>query len=135
MEIFELREDLKVIYNTAKSFPDGIQEAFDMLEAAIPDCDKRTWYGMSYRNEAGVIIYKAAVTELQHGEAEKVGYTPFTILKGTYICETITDWMQNTHLIGKAFMNLLEDPRIPHDGYCLEWYQNDNKVMCMIRID
>jgi predicted transcriptional regulator YdeE len=134
MEVFELKEDLKVIYNTAKSFPEGIQEAFDRLEAALPDCDKRTWYGMSSRNEEGVIIYKAAITEQHDGEAAKVGFTPFTIIKGTYITETIFDWMQNTQLMGSAFMKLLEDPRIPHDGYCLEWYKNDNEVMCMIRI-
>lgn len=135
METFELKEDLKVICNTAKSFPDGIKEAFDTLQATLPDCEKRTWYGLSSPNEKGVIIYKAAVTELHDGEAEKAGYTPFTIVEGEYISETIIDWMKNPQIIGSTFMKLLEDPRIAHDGYCLEWYKNDNEVLCLVRLE
>jgi len=135
METFELKEDIKIICNQAKTFPEGIKEAFDTLQQSLPDCEKRTWYGLSSPNEKGVVIYKAAVTELTDEEAEKFGFKPFTITKGIYISKTISDWMKNPQVIGDTFMELLEHPDIAPDGYCLEWYKNDTDVQCMVRLN
>ena len=135
MEKFEFKEDVEIICNTVTTFPNHIKEAFDTLQESLPNCENRNWYGISRPNEKGVIIYKAAATELEDGEAEQFGYDSFTIKKGTYISETITDWMKQPQVIGETFMKLLEDPRIDKDGYCLEWYKNDDEVICMVGIE
>jgi len=132
METLEFKEDIEIICNTVTTFPNYIKEAFDALEESLPDCEKRNWYGISRPNQKGEIIYKAAATELEDGEAEKFGYHSFTIKKGTYISETILDWMKNPQVIGETFMKLLEDPRIDKEGYCLEWYKSDDLVICLV---
>ena len=134
METFEFKENIEIICKTVTTFPNQIKEAFDTLEESLPDCEKRDWYGISRPNENGVIIYKAAATELEDGESEKFGYESFTIKKGIYISETIMDWMKRPQVIGETFMKLLEDPRIDKEGYCLEWYKNDDEVICLVGI-
>ena len=135
MEKFEFEEDIEIICNTVTTFPNYIKEAFDSLQESLPNFENRNWYGISWQNEKGEIIYKAAATELEAGEAVRFGYENFTIKKGTYIAETIMDWMKQTHVISEPFMKLLEDPRIDKEGYCLEWYKSDDEVVCMVGIN
>lgn len=135
MEKFEFKEDVEIICNTVTTFPNYIKEAFDALQESLPNFENRNWYGISWQNEKGETIYKAAATELEAGEAVRFGYGNFTIKKGTYIAETIMDWMKQTHVIGETFMKLLEDPRIDKEGYCLEWYKSDDEVVCMVGIN
>ena len=90
MEKYTLKEDVKVYCTAAKSFPDGIQEAFITLEQMLSK-EGRTFYGVSYKSTDGLLIYKAAVSESFDGEAEKYGFESFTISKGEYLIETIID--------------------------------------------
>lgn len=48
MEIFTIKEDIKVFCLKAKSFPDGIKEMFERLHRVAPIAEKRTYYGISY---------------------------------------------------------------------------------------
>mgnify|MGYP000917337777 CR=1 FL=1 len=132
METFDWKEDVHLLCNTAKSFPDGIQESFDGLENNVPEVEKRTWYGISYMNEKGEIIYKAALNKLTPGEATE--FESFTITKGTYLSEVITDWMKNPAQIGESFQKLLTDPRLDTSFPCVEWYYSADDVRCMIRL-
>jgi hypothetical protein len=36
VEAYQIENDIKIFYVTAKSFPEGIQEAHDRLHAMIP---------------------------------------------------------------------------------------------------
>lgn len=134
MEEYNLKEKVNLICVEAKSFPDGIEAAFDNLQSALPHCEKRTWYGIS-RPENGIIIYKAAVTELIEGEADATNFEPFTITEGTYLTVTLTDWMTDSQVIGTTFSKLLKDPRLDQNFPCIEWYKNQKDVICMIRIE
>jgi hypothetical protein len=134
METIHIRDDIKVFYITAKSFPDGIMDAFNELHARVPASQNRIYYGLS-RPEKDHIIYKAAVEELYDGEAEKLGFEKIVIKKGLYAYSTIKDFMKNTPEIGKAFQELLTNPDLDPDGYCVEWYLNDQDVMCMVRLN
>lgn len=132
MENYSLENDLKVFCVKARSFPDGIKQAFLTLEEMLPTTDGRIFFGLSYM-EDGVIVYKAAVLEAYEGEGEENGCETFTIKKGEYLTETITDWRKKAERIGYAFETLLADPRLDTTFPCVEWYR-DPDVMCMIRI-
>src|SRR5205085_7028395 len=93
VEIYHLKNDIKVFCETAKSFPDGIQEAFITLEKMLSK-EGRTFYGISYKGKDGKIIYKAAVSENFEGEGEEYGFEPLTISRGKYLTETLKDWMK-----------------------------------------
>lgn len=133
METTELEKDIKVFYVTAKSFPDGIEEAYKKLNALVFNTSDRHYYGLS-RPDKGVIVYKAAVEELADGEAEKLGCETMIIQKGKYVCKTVDDFVNNIPEIGKTFEELLANPEIDSKGYCVESYFNDKDVRCMVKL-
>ncbi len=135
MEKYFLKEDIKLICVPAKSFPDGVMEAFKNLEKIVDTKKGRGLFGISYPGADGNIIYKAAAVELSEDEAEKLGCESFTILKGTYNNIVVHDFMNNIQNIGKAFDEILKDPIIDPNGCCVEMYINDKDVRCMVRLD
>lgn len=137
MKKVTIDNDIKVFYVTAKSFPESVPETYEILKARITTInDNRKYFGISYPNEKGTIIYKAAAEELEIGEAEKYGCETFIIKKGKYICIEIKNHFQDASSIGNAFQKLLAHPDIDPQGYCLEWYLNltDADVKCMVRL-
>jgi hypothetical protein len=135
IENFVLNSDVKVLCVTAKSFPNGIVEAFQTLENLDPSICERPFYGISFQNREGKIIYKAAVAEEFEGEGSRYGCETFVIGRGEYQTITIYDFMENIDVIPKAFQKLLEDPRLDLNFPCVEWYKSSKEVMCMVRIN
>ena len=135
MDSFNLSEDIKVMYVTATHFPDGVERAHIQLHAMFPEKKDRRFFGISWQNENGEIIYKAAADEMEPGEAEKLGLETFTIKKGNFNCFYIKDFMQNVGSIKQAFKILLGQAEVDPNGYCLEWYIGDNDVKCMVPVD
>ena len=132
MEIYKLENDLDLFCITARSFPHDIKNAFDQLVKLIGSTEGRTFFGISFEEEKGAIIYKAAVLESYTGEGDRLGCENFTMQKGEYITETIKDWMKDVSSIGKTFSKLGEsrpDTTFP----CIEWYKGPD-VMCMVRL-
>lgn len=135
MEIFNIEQPVKVICVTAESFPAGIGAAWNKLHSLFNNIIDRTYYGLSYGNNKGGIIYKAAATEKFEGEAERLGQEQFTIRAGKYIGTTLKDWKKDETIIGRTFQQLLKDERIDHEeGYCVELYLNENDVQCMVKM-
>jgi len=135
MENYRIKEDFDVMFVEAKSFPDGIEEAFRELEAGLPKNEKRKFFGISYMGENGNIIYRAAAEESYPGESEKLKLHSFTVRKGNYISEIITNWRNNVSLIGSTFQKMLQQQNIKADGYCLEIYINETDVQCLVPLE
>ena len=133
METITIDSDVKVFYIIATSFPAGIMDAHKRiyeLTAANPD---RKYYGLS-RGNHGEILYMAAAEELSDGEGEKLGCETLVLKKGTYVSETIKDFMKNIPAIGSTFQQMLSLPNIDQNGYCVEYYFNDKDVQCMVKL-
>lgn len=135
MEKYSFDRDIRVICVTARSFPDGIKEAHQRLHAMLPATKGRNFFGISYPESPGVIIYRAAVEESYPGEGQKMGAEIFTIKKGDYVSKTLKDWHKNEAIVSQTFRELLSDPRIDENGYCLEVYPNDDDMICMVKLD
>ncbi len=133
METTTLDKDIKVFYVEAKSFPAGIMEAHQKLHALIPFSEDRRYFGIS-RPENGAIAYKATAEELTDGEAEKLKLPVVTLKKGKYISLLITDYMKDVLSIDRAFKQLLSQPHLDPQGYCVEWYLGKD-VKCMVRLE
>jgi len=134
METRSQTEDIHLICVKAKSFPEGIEEAFRKLESAIPESSARPFYGLSKPEIDGQSVYRAAVLEIQQGEAQKQGFESFTIPKGIYLTKTLRNWMQDSKMIGDTFMQLLDDPRLDPASYCVEEYKKSGEVVCMVKL-
>ena len=134
MEKFTLEKDIKVFCTTAKSFPGGVMEAHEKLQALVPFTKARKYFGLSRPENKGVIVYRAAAEELQEGEAKKLNCEVLVIPKGEYISTTILNYLNDIQSISRAFEKLLHYPDLDPNGYCVEWYLNEKDVQCMIRL-
>jgi hypothetical protein len=133
--IFSLEKEISVLCVNADSFPDGIPGAFETLNQKLPSRDGRTYYGISWMDQTGRIIYKAAVGEIAEDNHQQHGLESYRIRNGTYISTMVTDFMQNVSVMAETFKKLLADPRVDKNGYCVEIYVDQKDVQCMVTLD
>jgi hypothetical protein len=133
MERYTLDHDIKVFYVQAESFPDGIGAAYEKLHSLVDDPAERHQFGLS-APENGVIVYKAALEELNEGEGNKLCCETFVILEGEYLSITIYNFMKDIESIGNAFNELIANPHIDPQGVCIEWYLNEKDVKCTVKL-
>lgn len=132
MNNFTLDKDITLMYVTASSFPEGVMAAHQQLHAKIAFNTERKYYGISYPNKNGSIIYKAAAEEMNEGEATEKGLDTFIVKKGVYASIIVPDYMTEKAAIGEAFQKLLKHPQLDPQGFCLEWYLSKTDVQCMV---
>lgn len=135
MKTITLVNDVEIFYVTASSFPEGIPAAFDELEKRVSSLSGRKRYGISRPENVGAIVYKAAVAAEYAGEGKKYGCETMRILHGEYISIDVNDYPNHIMDIGCAFRDLLADPRIDPNGYCVEEYFNETDMRCIVRLD
>ncbi len=131
---YHLEADIKAMYIEADSFPDGVLKAHQQLHGLVQRTQNRKYFGISYPDRDGNILYKAGAEEIAAGEAEELSLKTFVIRKGEYISIDIPDFMENIAAIGNAFGELISHPGIDPNGACIEWYLDDNNVKCMVRL-
>src|SRR5690348_9219112 len=132
MERLRIDKDIPVIGFQVKSFPEGIGEAFDSLVEKVPDGLNRPYYGISFVAD-NKIIYRAAAAELIPGEAERYGYERYIIKQGEYEAITVTNWRTKTDIIKDVFATLMRDGCPDESQPCIEWYKDDEEMVCMVR--
>jgi hypothetical protein len=132
MEKYNIENDISVFYVKAATFPLGIGGAFAQLHALLPEEGDRQLYGISNPNGSEGIIYRAAAKEAYPGEGSQKGCETFLIRKGTYISLYLADWKKDEPSIGRTFQKLLTYPGIDPKGYCLEIYENETDVRCLV---
>ncbi len=131
-----LEKDIKVLYVTATSFPQGIGEATQKLHSLFPFSVERKIFGLSRPEHNKGIIYRAAAEEMFEGEAEKLNCKTLIIPKGKYITVLVNDFRKDVMSIDRAFQELLKHPNLDPQGYCVEHYSpTKEEVTCMIRLD
>ncbi len=67
------------------------------------------------------------------GEYAKHNLETKLIGKGDYLYIDIPDFMNNIPGIGAAFQELIHHEDIAPDGFCIEWYFNNDLCRCMVR--
>ena len=133
MKRIKIEKDIKVFYIQAKSFPDGVLEAFQKMHSLIEFPPQRRNFGIS-QPENGQIVYKVASEELIKGDLEKHNLNEFIIPHGEYIGIEIKNFRDDLSSIKKAFDKLIDSPDIDKNGYCIEEYKGTDDVFCMVRL-
>jgi hypothetical protein len=134
MERYTIPHNVNTACITVLTFPDGIEEAFQQLRAFFPSTEQkpRRYFGISYPQQNGKLMYKAAV-ELFQGECSS--FENFVIEQGPYISEAVHDYMQDIPAITNTFSKLVTHPQLKEPGYCVEYYYNDKDVLCMSQLE
>ena len=130
MEIYHQTEDKTLTGTEVVSFPAGIKEAFDSLGDTLGR--QRAFYGISWMDENDHVKYYAMSEEAFPGEGELHQYECLTIEKGTYYSETVYNWMSKTDCIKDVFHKLMANTKVSRTRPCIEWYQSDELMLCMI---
>lgn len=135
VQIKKIESDIEIYYVTAKSYPDGILEAFQKLHSLIPFSENRNYISVSRPENTQGVVYRAGARELEQNDLKKMGLESLVIPKGNYHCITIENYKSDVSKIAKAFEELIHQPNIDKNGYCIEWYINHNDVLCMVKIN
>jgi predicted transcriptional regulator YdeE len=134
METLIFETDLKVFGIEVKTFPAGIDEAFkELIKQTGDDAGERNYYGVSSMKNDGKMIYKAVAEEKYEGESKKYNYPESAIEKGEYLFETVKDWRNKTHCIKDVFEEMMKDKRVNLMKPCVEWYKNEDEMLCMVK--
>jgi len=135
MEKYFIKEDIKTFYVAATSFPAGVLQAHQALHALLPSTKDRKFFGISFPDKSGNIIYRAAVEESFDGEGKQFHCKTFIIRKGAYISATIKDFMADVSMVAKTFQQLLTHHDLDQNGYCLEIYPNEKDMLCLVKLN
>ncbi len=136
-EIKIITTDIQVMCIKAVSFPEGVHDAHEKLHALFAYKVGRTFYGVSYPDAQGKIVYAAGTNEIFTGEAATLNLPIFTIKKGIYNSILIKDYYKDIPIVGRTFNELLKKPRLDPNGYCLEIYpdgHNSRDVLCLVKL-
>lgn len=126
--------DIPTVFVEATSFPNGVLAAHQKLHALLDNKEKRHFYGISCPNTEGGIVYKAAATTLNADEAKQLNLDTFVLKKGTYSSVFIENYRTDIPSIGRTFQSLLADSRVDPNGYCLEIYEGEKDVRCLVKL-
>jgi predicted transcriptional regulator YdeE len=134
MEKIDLKADIKVFGIEVKTFPTGVDQAFqELIKSTGDQAGERNYYGISGMNNNGKMIYKAVAEEKFKGEAGKYNYQESEIEKGEYFFTTLKDWRSNTNCIKDIFNDMIKDDRVDKTKPGVEWYKNDKEMLCMVK--
>jgi len=134
MEEYIFDEEIKVFGTRVKTFPKGISEAFESLIKVTGDASgMRNYYGISEFKD-GVMYYYAVAEEKLSGEAKKYNCEELKIDSGKYLAIPMHDWRKNLSCIKDVFSELLQDERVDKTKPAIEWYKDDNEMLCFIKM-
>ena len=134
METIKISENIPLRCFTVDTFPNGISQAFDRLMNDFPMDKDRRYYGISWMDENHKVIYKVASNVLNEKDSAKEGYDSHVLLSGNYIAETLLKWMEQLPKIGETFGRMMEVPGFDKTSPCVEWYIDDEKMICLARL-
>jgi len=117
-----------------KTFPLAVKEAFTALLDMIPDGFKRSYYGLSYMDYKGKIVYIATAEEKEEGEAQKYHCERYTVEKGKYLAVTLDDWLKKVDCIKDIFHEMMEDDRADKTRPVVEWYKTETEMPCLVKM-
>jgi hypothetical protein len=130
MEIYQQAEDIAVTGVEVKTFPTGIKEAFETLMKTLGR--DRAFYGISWMDEGDHVKYYAMAREAFPGEGKLNNLECLTIEKGKYQTEALHDWLSKTDCIKDVFHRLMGNDKPDKNRPCIEWYQSNEEMLCMI---
>ncbi|WP_192348717.1 transcriptional regulator [Algoriphagus sp. Y33] len=128
-------KDMSVVFVQSKTFPDGIQEAFDTLKSRVGHIKRVSYFGISNPEGGQGIVYRAAAATMPEVDAEALGLGKLNIKGGNYYSVKLTDISKNINLISEAFDLILSKSNIDPNGHCIEVYDHfgSDSVECIVR--
>ena len=133
IDIIVFDQNVYIYGQKAKSFPNWVAEAHDIIHTKTSHDQDRNYFGISRPDEKWNISYRAAADEIEIWELDDKWLEEIILLAWDYASIYITDFVNNMWAIKQAFDLLIKRPDIDPEWYCVELYE-DKDVRCMIRL-
>jgi hypothetical protein len=133
MQKIRLKKDIHLVCVQAKNYPFGITDAFRELEDLSPEICSLPFYGLTFTEVGGNIIYKAGVDRSLIRLTLKKNCENFIIRKGQYLSETHMDFMDDNSVIQISFSRMFNSVIAQINYPFIEWYRSPREVTCMVR--
>lgn len=128
-----LQEPIELLCVRAKTFPEGIMDAFQEVKHRFGDQAGKECFGVTMQGESG-LIYWAAVRRSAVTLSEQEDLELLTIAPGTYATQSIDQWQSKIEQIGKTFEELFGNKEVDPKSPGIEWYLNENELACMAKM-
>jgi predicted transcriptional regulator YdeE len=117
----------------AKSFPEGVKEAFDVLEGKLRSLKGKKFFGVSSKGSGGIEYRACAVSEAE-GESFYSGFEMYKIPGGKYATCKIEDWADKLEEIGPLFKEMGKNFNLAESRPLLEFYRSQKELILMMPI-
>lgn len=131
--VIGLKKDLHLFCLEALSYPDGIANAHTAFRASLKGENNTIIYGLS-RPEHQQIVYRVGAERSPAVNLATTSYQELVLKKGRYASIVIHNYAEHLHKIVLAFNELLKRTDIDENGYCIERYELDASVTCLVRL-
>lgn len=130
---FNLESDVQLIYEIATDFGQDIAQTYVRLAEKIGHSgEKRDCYGIIEKSENGM-EYKGAFTMINPNEGKEKNIPIFIIPAGKYYSILIENWNQKILEIGSTFDQILKSGKVDTLSPCIEYYQTNKNLICMVK--
>jgi len=126
-------DDKMTISVKAKAFPDGVKEAFDILESKLPTLKGRKFFG-SLKKDAGDEEYRACVEIADEHDIKIPELVLYTIPGGKYATHRVPDWESRVSEIGLLFAEMEKLFKLDFTRPLLEFYKSRKELILMLPI-
>lgn len=123
--------DLLLAACRAESFPDGIKDAWERLEARMPSLKGRRFYGLT-TCEGGGLMYYAAVQVASEEEAAALGFPMIHVKGGRCARVKVMDWPNRVEEIGAIFAELMRNYPMAPNAPTLEYYRSHSELHLLV---
>lgn len=115
----------------ASEFPAGIKAAWDQLESKLPSLRGRKFYGLTFREDEGLVYY-AGLEPQDKAEIIWLGFPTLTLRGGKYARVKLLDWTKHSDQISEIFGELMEQFKKDPAGPTVEFYRSQSELHLMI---
>lgn len=125
--------DTQLVVCRAAEFPVGIKAAWDQLESKLPSLRGRKFYGLTFREDEGLVYY-AGLEPLDAEEIARLGFPTKTLRGGKYARVKLLDWTKHADEIGEIFGELMDQFEKDPAGPTVEFYRSQSELHLMIPV-
>ncbi|MBC7257627.1 MAG: GyrI-like domain-containing protein [Chloroflexi bacterium] len=115
----------------AHTFPEGIKDAWNRLEAAKPSLKGRRFYGLTVC-EGDKLAYYAAVEVTHDEEAAALGFPVLRVKGGPCARVKLRDWPKHVDEIGDIFADLMRRFTMAPDAPTVEYYRSQSELHLLL---
>ena len=132
METIQILQPIQLFIKEVKNFPEEKYATLKQLESHLKGGERSKKFGVATTGSKNKPFKYWAGIAFSKDHPEPAGLTSFEVPQGTYLMEKVNDFKSDKTAIFNTFHKLLSYPQAEQSGYCVEIYNDDGSVSCLL---